>query len=219
MSDDRRTARLEEFYQAYLVNQDSATFIKRVTEYYTATTLERLLTTGAREARRAAALALGLVGDYEANAALGRALVDDDRTVRTLAENGIRNVWRRVGSSGQRQLLTVIIRLNNAQQYAEAIDEATRLIDEAPWLAEAWNQRAIAFYCTSRYMEAIADCHQALELNPYHFDAATGMGQCYLQLGDEQGALESLRRALKLNPSLEGVRAGVDYLNRARRQR
>lgn len=219
MSEQRRTARLEEFYQAYLVNQDSATFIKRVTEYYTLATLERLVAGSVREARRAAALALGLVGDYEINAALGRALVDEDRTVRTLAENGIRNVWRRIGAGAQRQQLSVIIRLNNAQQYGDAIAQATRLIDAAPWLAEAWNQRAIAFYCTSRYGDAISDCHQALELNPYHFDAATGMGQCYLQLGDEQGALESLRRALKLNPSLEGVRAGVEYLSRARKQR
>lgn len=219
MSDDRRTARLEEFYQAYLVNQDSATFIKRVTEYYTLATLERLLAGNVRQARRAAALALGLVGDYEVNAALGRALGDDDRTVRTLAENGIRNAWRRIGTSAQRQQLAVVIRLNNAQQYSEAVDQATRLIDEAPWLAEAWNQRAIAYYCTSRYSDAIADCHQTLELNPYHFDAATGMGQCYLQLGDESGALESLRRALKLNPSLEGVRAGVEYLSRARKSR
>lgn len=219
MSEHRRTARLEEFYQAYLVNQDSATFIKRVTEYYTLATLERLLAGSVREARRAAALALGLVGDYEINAALGRALADEDRTVRTLAENGIRNVWRRIGANAQRQQLAVIIRLNNAQQYGEAISHATRLIEDSPWLAEAWNQRAIAYYCSSRYSDAIADCHQALELNPYHFDAATGMGQCYLQLGDEQGALECLQRALKLNPSLEGVRAGVEYLSRARKPR
>jgi cytochrome c-type biogenesis protein CcmH/NrfG len=41
------------------------------------------------------------------------------------------------------------------------------------------------------------------------------MGQCYLQLGDRAAALEAFRRALKLNPNLEGVRATVTYLERA----
>jgi cytochrome c-type biogenesis protein CcmH/NrfG len=43
------------------------------------------------------------------------------------------------------------------------------------------------------------------------------MGQCYLQLGDFDAALESFRRALKLNPNLEGVRASVAYLERAKK--
>jgi cytochrome c-type biogenesis protein CcmH/NrfG len=43
------------------------------------------------------------------------------------------------------------------------------------------------------------------------------MGQCYLQLGNYDAALESFRRALRLNPNLEGVRASVTYLERARK--
>lgn len=218
MSLDRRHALIEEFYQGYVTSQDTAAFVRRVSNHYLPSTLERLLGAGTRETRRAASLALGLLGDYESNAALGRALSDDDRMVRTLAENSIRNVWRRAGGPQERQRLATIIGHNGAQQYAEAIEEATRLIEEAPWMAEAWNQRAIACYCTQRFHDAIQDCHQTLELNPYHFDAATGMGQCYLQINDERGALESLRRALKLNPSLEGVRAGVEYLSRRVRQ-
>lgn len=30
-----------------------------------------------------------------------------------------------------------------------------------------------------RYNESIADCKVTLELNPYHFGAASGMGMCY----------------------------------------
>jgi cytochrome c-type biogenesis protein CcmH/NrfG len=43
------------------------------------------------------------------------------------------------------------------------------------------------------------------------------MGQCYLQLGDFDSALQSFRRALRLNPNLEGVRASVAYLERSRK--
>ena len=39
------------------------------------------------------------------------------------------------------------------------------------------------------------DCHEALELNPYHFIAATCMGQAYLELENPVSALESFRRA------------------------
>jgi len=40
------------------------------------------------------------------------------------------------------------------------------------------------------------------------------MGQAYLRLGNHVSALESFRRALKLNPDLEGVRVQVARLVR-----
>jgi len=69
-------------------------------------TLERLLAPTRRAAAVApAALALGYVGNYESNAALGRALQDLDRGVRTMAENSLRAVWCRAGTASQQQLL------------------------------------------------------------------------------------------------------------------
>ncbi|KKL27850.1 hypothetical protein LCGC14_2381040, partial [marine sediment metagenome] len=53
-----------------------------------------------------------------------------------------------------------------------------------------------------------------LEINPYHFPAATSMGQSYLELGNPVSALESFRRALRLNPDLEGIRVQVVRLAR-----
>ena len=91
---------------------------------------------------------------------------------------------------------------------------ATRLIERAPWLAEVWHQRAVAHVALGRFVEAIRDCHQVLEINPYHFVAATSMGQAYLQLGNPVSALECFRRALRLNPSLEGVRVQIVRLTR-----
>ena len=48
----------------------------------------------------------------------------------------------------------------------------------------------------------------------YHFDAANRMGQAYLELGNQVSALECFRRALRLNPNLEGVRVQIDRLSR-----
>ncbi|HEV3024188.1 MAG TPA: tetratricopeptide repeat protein, partial [Pirellulales bacterium] len=158
---------------------------------------------------------LGSLADYESNAVLGRALNDDDRGVRMLAESGLRSLWCRWGDEGQRQRLGLAIRANVARRHHEAIVRATELIVEAPSFAEAWNQRAIAYFATGRCAESIDDCKQTLEVNPYHFGAAAGMGQCYLQLGRPRLALESLRRALLLNPDLAGVRANVVALERS----
>ena len=202
------------FYQQYLSHQSSAEFVRCASSHYTTGTLQRLARHPCREVRRAAVLAIGFLGDYDANHTLGCALLDDDRTVRTLAENSIRTVWARAGTDTDRQELGVIIRLNSAQVHKEAIVRATNLIERAPWFAEAWHQRAVAYVATGRLIESIRDCHQALEINPYHFVAATSMGQTYLQLDNPVSALECFRRALRLNPDLEGVRAQVVRLTR-----
>jgi tetratricopeptide (TPR) repeat protein len=214
VSDPTRFPFLTLLYQQYLANQDTAAFIRKVSQTYTQGTLERLASHGGPDVRRSAVLALGFLGDYEANHAMGRALIDDDRTVRMLAENGIRNLWNRAGTQEQCQQLAVVIRLNTAQQYRQASERATRLIEEAPWFAEAWNQRAVARFALGEFEESIHDCHQALEINPYHFAAASGMSQAYLHLGDHVSALEGFRRAIRLNPNLEGARAQVARLTR-----
>lgn len=214
MSKGTRTPLLTGLYHQYLVDQDADAFAVRLSERYQPAALERLAVGGDRMSRRAAVLALGMVGDYSSNAVLGRALHDADRGVRMLAENGIRFLWCRSGSEAQRQSLSNIVALNTAKRFQEAIKQATRLIGEVPWLAESWNQRALALFGLGRYAESIQDCTEALEINPYHFGAVVGMAQCHLQARAPEAALECFRRALRLNPNLEGVRAQVLYLQR-----
>jgi tetratricopeptide (TPR) repeat protein len=210
-----RTPVLVIYYNRYLTNSDSAIFVKRVARRYSCPTLERLLTVGDHVTRRAAVLALSLLGDYESNAALGRALIDRDRGVRSIAESGIRQLWCRVGSRQQRQTLTRVVDLNDERRHTEAARLATELIHSSPWIAEAWCQRGMAHYHLGQYDAAIRDCHQALEINPYHFTAAAGMGQCYLLQDNPVAALEAFRRALRLNPGLEQVRTQVVRLQRS----
>ena len=201
-------------YQQYLDHQDRVRFTTGVATCYTVGTLERLARHGHCRIRRAAVLALGWLADYDANHALGRALLDEDRTVRTIAENGIRKLWTRMGNDLERQELRVVVELNAAQLHKEAVARATKLIERAPWFAEAWHQRAVAHFALGRLVESIRDCHQALEINPYHFVAATSMGQAYLQLQNPVSALECFRRALRLNRDLERVRIQVTRLTR-----
>ena len=210
----KRVPVLSVLYEKYLDEQNTADFIATVSKHYTPGTLQRLAEADDNRVRRSAVLALGFVGDYEVNHTMGRALHDSDRTVRMLAENGIRQIWTRVGSSHDHRDLEEIVRLNTARHFDEAIEKATELITRSPWFAEAWNQRAIAHFNRGNHVESIRDCHQSLEINPYHFAAASGMGQSYLQLGNPVSALECFRRALRLNPNLEGVRAQIERLSR-----
>jgi tetratricopeptide (TPR) repeat protein len=209
----RRTA-LERLYHRYLETENTAAFIKAVSERYLLSTLERLAAGGGHVLRRAAVMAVGFLGDYSHNAVLGRALSDRDRGVRLLADSGIRLLWRRDGNQRQQQQLARLCRLNQNDQYTESIREATALIDEAAYFAEAWNQRAVAYFALRRYEDAANDCHQTLELNAYHFGAAVGMAHCYLQLDEPFAALENFRRALALNPDLEDVRGHIELLER-----
>ncbi len=93
-----RTPLILDLYEKYLDNQDSVAFVEQVSGHYAQGTLQRLALSGMREIRRAAVLALGFLGDYESNHTLGRAMLDEDRNVRTLAENGLRSIWCRMGS-------------------------------------------------------------------------------------------------------------------------
>jgi tetratricopeptide (TPR) repeat protein len=214
VNDQRRTA-LERLYHRYLKTENTAEFVKAVGERYLMTTLERLSLGGGPILRRAATMAVGFLGDYSHNAILGRALSDHDRGVRLLADSGIRQLWRRDGNLRQQRCMSRLCRLNQNDQYSEAIREATALIDEAAYFAEAWNQRAVALFALQRFEEAANDCHQTLELNAYHFGAAVGMAHCYLQLDEPFAALENFRRALALNPDLEDVRGNIELLARA----
>ncbi len=209
-----RTPFLSILYEQYLENQDCAVFKNKVSRCYTPGSLERLTRHHVREVRRAAVLALGFLGDYGSNQVVGAALLDDDRTVRLIAGNGIRSIWARAGDEADRRQLNAVVRLNAARQYEAAIRLATELIEKSPWFAEAWHQRAAAHFSLNQFAESVRDCHEALEINPYHFVAATSMGQAYLELENYVSALESFRRALRLNPDLEGVRAHVIRLAR-----
>lgn len=214
MSDQRRLPLLTILYQRYVDDHDGDRLARRVARSYSQGTLERLAEHDLALVRRSAVLALGLLGDYRVNPTLGDALVDDDRTVRLLAENGIRNVWARLGNEMQRRKLQLVLRLNSDKRYEEADRRATELLESAPWFAEAWNQRAVARFALERYAEAIRDCNETLDLNPYHFAAASGMGYAYLRLDNPLSALQCFRRAIRLNPSLEGVRAEIQRLAR-----
>src|SRR6516165_8559139 len=82
---------LVDYYETFLRDRDLGQFRDQVTARYTEATLVRVLTSSPSVTlRRASVLALGVTGGFEqSNAALGRALRDDDPIVRTTAESAL----------------------------------------------------------------------------------------------------------------------------------
>jgi tetratricopeptide (TPR) repeat protein len=211
----QRSIRLEQFYHRYLQNERSADFIASVAGHYSNSTLQRLAAAGNRVVRRAAILALGFLGNYDANEVMGQALRDRDRAVRLLAEHGLRQVWFRAGNSPQYRALHTLVRLNDNGHYHEVIEQSREILAEAPDLAEAWNQRAIAEFSLFDYEESALSCQRALEINPFHYNAAMGLGHCYLQMDQPILALQAFKDAVRINPNLECVRSQIRQLERS----
>ncbi len=176
-------------------------FRAAVRERYTEGTLQRILAASEEvRARRGAALALGLTGTPAAVPAVAAALHDADVLVRRFAADALWELWFRSGTDGQNE------RLREAAGHPDAARtraELDALIREAPAFAEAHNQRAIWFFKRGEFARAVADCETVLRLNPHHFGAAAGMGQCYLKLNRPRAALRAFRQALAINPDLD----------------
>jgi tetratricopeptide (TPR) repeat protein len=210
MLEPQTSSVLVDFYEGFLRDQDIEHFRRQVASRYTEGTLARVIESGSTPARRAAVLALGLLGTYDAsNGVVARALRDTDPTVRTLAMNALWAIWFRADTPENNATLERVRELLGQERSDDAIDLADKLIGRAPKFAEAYNQRAIAYFLLGRFDESAADCRRVLELNPYHTGALGGLAQCQLRLNQRQEAIKTLRRWLKLQPFSEGLRERI----------
>ena len=212
---DRHPPLLTALYRAYLQNHDARSFIEKITEYYNEASLIRLTGALCTETRRGTSLALGFVGTYQANNALGCLLKDRDRSVRLIAESSLKSVWSRDGSEEQRQELYAVMRLIAEHHFGEAVSRTNILLDDCPLYVEARNQRAIALFALRQFENAIEDSKIVLELNPYHFGAAIGMGHAHLQLQNREEAIECFHKALAINPNLDTIRRHLERISQS----
>jgi tetratricopeptide (TPR) repeat protein len=164
-----------------------------------------LLCNSAPDARKVAALSLGLIGTKQAIGPLAVALHDDDAMVNQMAEHALWNIWFRLGN--QRSVCAVkagSCHLNHGN-YVVAIEKFSQAIEADPTFAEAYNQRAIAHYLTEQFDLSIADCKSALSRIPQHFGAMAGMGHSYSCLKRWPEARHCYRLALAIDPRLSGI--------------
>jgi len=139
-------------------------------------------------------------------------LRDESAFVRTFAEQGLWLLWTRSGDAAIDALMARATEAMQSGQYAEAVKLLDQVVKRKPDFAEGWNRRATVHYLAGELRKSIADCDEVLKRNPGHFGALSGLGQIYLQLDDEQKALEWFRRALEVNPNMLSVEMNVRML-------
>src|SRR5882672_3399228 len=172
--------------------------------------------------RRLGVLALESVGRMEDAGALVAALRDPDDTVRAIAEEALWAVWSRSGEARVDDLFRRGVSEMSAEHFSEAVATFTRVIELRPEFAEGWNKRATTYFLAGEYRRSLADCDEVIKRNPNHFGALSGYGQIYLQLDQPDKALEYFRRALEVNPNMDGVQTMIkrlEALEARRRQR
>jgi tetratricopeptide (TPR) repeat protein len=142
----------------------------------------------------------------------GALKVAPDATSAKAIEDRIWAVWV-VSSSDTCNLL--MSRVKTAVD-AEKLDLAIQLLDAVvelkPDYVEGWNRRATIFYMKKEYGQALADIGQVLAREPRHFGALAGLGAILQDIGEDKPALEAFRRALAVDPHLEGVADKVKTL-------
>lgn len=187
-------------------------FRDHVTSRYTEGSLQRLLQFSEVRTRRAAVLALGFIGTMESNAAVAACLVDGDLLVQRFAADALWEIWFRAGTDEQNLRLQQALCQRDDERVRGALDD---LIKSAPNFAEPYNQRAIVHFRRGEFARSVEDCEAVLRLNPYHYGAASGMGQCFLRMKKPRAALRAFRQALEINPNLDNLRETIQALMEA----
>ncbi len=202
------------YFNAFLADRDLDAFRGRVTARYSEGTLDRILADSPDAlARRGAVLALGLEGRFgTSNKTLGRALRDPDPGVRSMAEDALWSLWFRADTPENNATLEAVRDLIGLGRLDQAVSQANQLVAAAPSFAEAYNQRALAYYMQGRLAESARDCRETLKRNPVHFGAISGLAKCQLGLNRPREALETLRQALRITPYSEPLREAVKAL-------
>jgi tetratricopeptide (TPR) repeat protein len=169
--------------------------------------------------RQRAAVWLAQVGRMDDVPALLARLRDPDEDVRAIAERAIWVIWSRSGNPQTDAVFLDGIAQLNAGRFKEGIATFSRVIAMTPEFAEGWNKRATVYFLVGDFERSLRDCDEVIKRNPHHFGALAGYGQIYMQLDDYERAIEYFKRALAVNPNLDGVELQVRVLEHALAER
>lgn len=125
-------------------------------------------------------------------------------------QSSIWRTWMQSDDPTVQALMTQGVAALSQQLYSAALAAFDEMVKIAPDFAEGWNKRATVNFLMGDFPASVADIRRTLELEPRHWGALAGLGQIYLMLDEPEAALKPLRRALEVNPFLDGVREMID---------
>jgi tetratricopeptide (TPR) repeat protein len=124
----------------------------------------------------------------------------------------VQALWRRSGSDTVDLLTARSVEAQRAQKVEVAIKLMDEVVSLRPDYAEGWNRRATLHYMAKDYDEAMIDIRETLALEPRHFVAWLALGRILKESDLEAKALAAFRKALAINPAIEGLKREVDEL-------
>lgn len=163
-------------------------------------------------ARRAAVERLGDIGHGADADRLIPRLADVDPAVRQFAAAAIWQIWSRSGDKAIDALFERGLREMQSSQFEDALKTFGAIVKRKPDFAEGWNKRATLYFLMGENEKSLKDCDEVFKRNKNHFGALSGAGQIHLQLGNPERALEFFRRAVDVNPNLDGPATMIPLL-------
>ena len=131
-------------------------------------------------------------------------------------ENRIWEIWLEHENTDVQQLLTLGTEAMNRRQFPEALLIFSQIVENFPDFAEGWNKRATLYYLVGNNDASIEDIKRALELEPRHFGALSGLGLVYLQQGKLALAEKAFLQLIAVHPNSPSAQ---DNLRLVREQR
>ena len=146
--------------------------------------------------------------------ALVARLRDPNPQLRELAEQALLLVWSRSGDPAVDQAFEQGLDEMGSGKVTESIATFSRVIAMKPEFAEGWNKRATLYFLSGDLDKSLQDCDEVIKRNPAHFGALSGYAQIYLKTGEYEKARDYFKRALEVNPNLEGVEFNLRLLEK-----
>jgi tetratricopeptide (TPR) repeat protein len=129
-------------------------------------------------------------------------------------EGQLDSAWNHSGSPTADLLLQRAQRAHDDGDIDTALDLLKRLTKVAPNFAQGWNERAAVSAEKEDYEDTIQSLHHALALEPRHYGALVGLGAVLEEFGDKPHALEAYKKALAIDPYIDGIADRVRELSR-----
>jgi tetratricopeptide (TPR) repeat protein len=120
--------------------------------------------------------------------------------------------WARSGSDTADLLLSRANTAVNLKDHNTALEVFDHIILLKPDWAEAYHRRATLFFSMQDYDGALRDLSMALQKEPRHFAALSGVGLVLQQLDRKKAALAAYKKALELHPNMENLKDIVKRL-------
>jgi len=140
------------------------------------------------------------------------ALKEADPAGARAIEERILREWSQTGSPSLDLLMQRGREALEEQELQSAIEHLTALIDHAPELAHPYSLRANAYFLADMYGPALDDLQSAIQRDPMHFEALTGLAAMMEELGYLEDALMISRAIEAIHPLREGLQETIDRL-------